>query len=85
MPGAIKMLQEFDAVLGGLLDIWDMENGLIFLTSDHGNMEDLSTKRHTMNLVPGLTIGRPTLRHAFTQSMKDISDVTPAIRRFLEV
>ncbi|HEX6305039.1 MAG TPA: hypothetical protein VFZ76_12675, partial [Anaerolineales bacterium] len=53
--------------------------GLIFLTSDHGNMEDLTTRRHTLNPVPGLVIGAQHLRDAFTPGLTDITAVTPSI------
>ena len=57
METAVALLQSVDEMLGGLLAAWDDEKGLILLTSDHGNMEDLSTRRHTMNPVPALIVG----------------------------
>jgi 2,3-bisphosphoglycerate-independent phosphoglycerate mutase len=69
--------------LDGLLQAWDDHSGLILLTSDHGNMEDLSTRRHTLNPVPGLLVGAPDLRRAFANGLGSISDVAPAIMRFL--
>ena len=47
-----SLLETLDTVFGSLLSTWDYENGLILLTSDHGNLEDLSTRRHTRNDVP---------------------------------
>jgi hypothetical protein len=85
MPAALNMLEEFDAVLGGLLEVWDETAGLILITSDHGNMEDLSTKRHTDNPVPGLVIGAPDIRRDFTHHLRDLTGVTPAALRFLGV
>ena len=82
MVSACSILETFDQVLDGLLDNWDDQAGLIFLTSDHGNMEDLSTRRHTSNPVPGLVIGAADLRRVFTDSLKDIVGVAPAILRF---
>jgi 2,3-bisphosphoglycerate-independent phosphoglycerate mutase len=79
MQQACRILETFDQVLAGLLDSWEDEDGLVFLTSDHGNMEDLSTRRHTLNPVPGLVIGTPHLRDAFTTTLTDISAVTPSI------
>lgn len=76
---AIDLLQGFDLVLGGLLDAWDDDNGLILITSDHGNLEDLSTRRHTLNPVPALVIGSEHLRNKFTKSLKSLSDVYSAI------
>jgi hypothetical protein len=82
MASACSILETFDGVLDGLLDSWDDQAGLIFITSDHGNMEDLSTRRHTSNPVPGLAIGAPGLRRAFTEALKDIAGVAPAILQF---
>jgi hypothetical protein len=77
--GAMELLESFDGVLGGLLEAWRDEEGLILITSDHGNLEDLSTRRHTGNDVPGLVIGGKALRAQFTKNLKTLADVTPAI------
>lgn len=66
MPAALALLEQFDAVLGALCAEWDMENDLIVLTSDHGNLEDLSTRRHTHNQVPLLLVGSSNAREAFS-------------------
>lgn len=76
------LLENFDAVLGGLLEVWDDEEGLILITSDHGNMENLSHRRHTDNPVPAIVIGAKTLRERFIRNLHDLSDVTPAILGF---
>ena len=49
LSDGIEILERFDAVLAGVLDIWDDDAGLVIIISDHGNMEDLSTRRHTLN------------------------------------
>jgi 2,3-bisphosphoglycerate-independent phosphoglycerate mutase len=67
MEEACALLESFDQVLGGLLDAWNDHEGLILLTSDHGNLEDLSTRRHTYNLVPALLIGALDLRRRWIQ------------------
>jgi len=81
MEEAVRILENFDGVLGGLLAAWDDQEGLILITSDHGNMEDLSTRRHTANPVPGLVIGAPHLRARFVEGLTDLAGVTPAILR----
>ena len=55
----------------------------MLVTSDHGNLEDLNTRRHTANPVPGLLIGAPELRRAFAARLHDLSDVAPSILEFL--
>ena len=57
MTQALALLASVDAMLGGLLDAWNDDEGLILITSDHGNMEDLSTRGHTMNPVPAVIVG----------------------------
>lgn len=78
METAIGLMETFDMVLGGLMEAWD-EEGLILVTSDHGNMEDLSTRKHTNANVPALVIGNKTARDEFTRDMKDLTDIAPAI------
>jgi 2,3-bisphosphoglycerate-independent phosphoglycerate mutase len=77
MENAINLMETFDDVLGGLVEDWD--DGLILITSDHGNMEDLSTRRHTDADVPALVIGNRSARDEFTHDMKDLTDIAPAI------
>jgi 2,3-bisphosphoglycerate-independent phosphoglycerate mutase len=77
MDTAVRLMETFDGVLAGLVEAW--EDGLILVTSDHGNMEDLSTRRHTDALVPALVIGDKTAREEFTRDMKALTDIAPAI------
>jgi 2,3-bisphosphoglycerate-independent phosphoglycerate mutase len=78
MDNAIHLMETFDGILGGLVETWD-DDGLILVTSDHGNMEDLSTRRHTDADVPALVIGNKSARDEFTRDMKDLTDIAPAI------
>jgi len=83
MTAAINLLESFDNVFGGLLEKWDDEHGLILLTSDHGNMENLSTRKHTANAVPVLVIGNAVARKKFTYQLKDLTDIAPRIFEIL--
>ena len=80
METAVELMETFDSVLSGLTEAWD-DNGLILVTSDHGNMEDLSTRKHTDADVPALVIGNRNARDNFTRDMKDLTDIAPAIWR----
>lgn len=84
MPWATRQLETFDSVLKGLLEAWQPEEGLIMLTSDHGNMEDLSTRKHTSADVPLLLFGNEKNRSAFKQ-VSDLADIAPAISNLLEL
>jgi 2,3-bisphosphoglycerate-independent phosphoglycerate mutase len=77
MDHAIALMETFDAVLGGLEGAW--EDGLILVTSDHGNMDDLSTRKHTPADVPAFVIGDKAARAEFTRDMKDLTHIAPAI------
>lgn len=73
---ARELLASFDQVLAGLIDDWHGEDKLIILTSDHGNIEDLRTRRHTLNPVPALLIGSHDIRNLFIHYM--YSSIYPA-------
>jgi len=79
MAAALALLDVLDQVLGGLLAAWDDRPGLILITSDHGNLEDLSIRGHTRNPVPALLIGPAELRAPFAAPLHDLTDVAPAI------
>jgi hypothetical protein len=83
MESAIQQLEVFDSVLQGLLETWAEEDGLIMLTSDHGNMEDLSTRKHTAAPVPCLMIGPLKARQAFGSGLNDLAGVAPRIEQIL--
>jgi bisphosphoglycerate-independent phosphoglycerate mutase (AlkP superfamily) len=82
MPAALNILQSLDQLLEGLLDTWDGTD-LVLFTSDHGNLEDLSTRRHTSNPVPALLIGPLSQRQVFSAGLTDLTGITPAILKLL--
>jgi hypothetical protein len=81
MDWAVEQLEIFDGVLESLVEAWNLEEDLILITSDHGNMEDLSTRRHTDARVPGLVIGKK--HKAFTAGLRDLTGIAPRIRDFI--
>jgi hypothetical protein len=78
---AHEVLSPLDRMLSGILERID-ENTLLLITSDHGNIEDLSTKVHTTNPVPLILHGKGHARMSELVKRhggKDLSCVTPAI------
>ncbi|MBI3733651.1 MAG: hypothetical protein HY259_09375 [Chloroflexi bacterium] len=75
------ILQQLDEFIGGILAQFDHEHALLLITSDHGNIEDSSTRRHTRNPVPALVVG--DRRDDLARSLRTLADVTPAILRLL--
>ena len=73
---AERVLRALDRFFAGLLDVFDERRDLLLVTSDHGNLEDLSVKGHTLNAVPLVAYGRGA--SAF-QDVRDLTDVTPAV------
>ncbi len=76
---AISVLERLDSFLMALIASISNDHTLL-LTSDHGNIEDLSTKTHTMNDVPLLVKGKNA--GAFSE-VRSLVDVTPAIMDYL--
>jgi hypothetical protein len=79
MPEAISLLENLDGVLAGITEAWEEQKGLVVISSDHGNLEDLSKRGHTSNPVPALLIGRVELRRRFGAQLKDLASFAPAI------
>jgi hypothetical protein len=76
---AVDLLESFDLVLGGLLDQWALDQDLIVLVSDHGNLEDQSARGHTLNTVPALIIGPEDPRALFARDLSDLTGFMHAI------
>ncbi len=71
---AVAILERFDGVMDGLLEAWP-EDALLIVSSDHGNMEDLGSRKHTENDVPTLIIGAG---HAtLADRVHSLADLTP--------
>jgi 2,3-bisphosphoglycerate-independent phosphoglycerate mutase len=79
MNWAVEQFKVFDEVLAGLCSQWKDEDGLILITSDHGNVEDLSTRRHTDAKVPGISIGSAEVRIMFNSGLNDLTGIHPHI------
>ena len=72
---ALHFLEQLDGFIEGVVEGRESQTSIV-MTSDHGNLEDLSTGAHTRNHVPLLVLG-PFADHA-TQ-LNSILDVTPSI------
>jgi 2,3-bisphosphoglycerate-independent phosphoglycerate mutase len=60
-----------------LLTTLDFKSSTVILTSDHGNVEDLSVRNHTLNPVPTIVWGRH--RERIAARIRSLTDITPAI------
>ena len=76
MNFAIKTIENLDRFLTQLVQ--NLKNKVtIIISSDHGNIENLSTNTHTKNKVPTIIIGKQKLD--LKKSINKITDITPAI------
>ena len=81
MKNAVDVLQRMDGFFAGILESFDHQNDILIFVSDHGNIEDLSTKSHTRNPIPLIVVGER--RKFFSDKIKKLTDVTPAIVSFV--
>ncbi len=77
----VGLLEMFDELMRGVLDTWQDDEGLVLVTSDHGNMEDLSHGKHTKNNVPTLIIGKE--KEAFAEGFGALTDFVPRMEKLL--
>ena len=77
----VALLERFDEVMAGILSVWNDNEGLVILCSDHGNMEEIGNRRHTCNDVPTVVIGQQ--RGLFDESFRTLADIAPRVLRAL--
>jgi phosphopentomutase len=80
MTWARMELLRVDRLLSALAD--ESKDTLIVVTSDHGNVEDLSTGSHTRAEVPLLACGPSDKREAadaFLRDAKSLRDLAPRL------
>lgn len=77
MAAARLVLTELASFIRQLLNTLDLDHITVILTSDHGNIEDLSSRNHTLHDVPTIIWGAQ--RERVASSIKSLVDITPAI------
>jgi 2,3-bisphosphoglycerate-independent phosphoglycerate mutase len=76
-PAARMIVQNLARMIRRVLDQIELNSTTMILTSDHGNIEDLSTRSHTLNLVPTIVWGAQNRNVA--GRITALTDITPAI------
>jgi 2,3-bisphosphoglycerate-independent phosphoglycerate mutase len=82
MGRASSEIFKIDWFLNTLLSSIDLGKHTVMLTSDHGNIEDLSVRTHTRNPVMTILWGRG--RNELKNKIHSLTDVTPSILWALE-
>lgn len=79
----VELLELFDGVMTGVTEAWNDDEGLVIITSDHGNMEHIGNRNHTENDIPTLVIGNA--KAAFADDFHDLTGYVPRMARLLDV
>jgi 2,3-bisphosphoglycerate-independent phosphoglycerate mutase len=79
---ALTLLNRLDRFLGTLSNGLVDNNLTLLVVSDHGNIEDLSVKTHTLNPVPTIVMGNDLSEF---KDIRSLLDIYPAILKFLKI
>jgi 2,3-bisphosphoglycerate-independent phosphoglycerate mutase len=77
MYAARSVLKNLANLIRELLARVDLSHTSVILTSDHGNIEDLSSRNHTLNAVPTIVWGAE--RDRIAARIKSLADIAPGI------
>lgn len=81
---AKRIVDLLDRFIATLADGAKEDETMLIVTSDHGNLEDLSTGDHTLNMVPALLIGSYKVRRRMAKKIFNLTDVLPAVLKILD-
>ncbi|MCG6169503.1 metalloenzyme [Leptospira sanjuanensis] len=80
---AEKYIGELESFLKGVTEALDPKSDQLIVTSDHGNLEDLTVDVHTVNQVPTILYGKYT--STLKEKIKAIVDIPMAIYDILGI
>ncbi len=58
MDKAVEVVANLDRFIGQLIELMNFDEDVLIITSDHGNLEDITVRTHTMNRVPVIVKGK---------------------------
>jgi 2,3-bisphosphoglycerate-independent phosphoglycerate mutase len=73
----LQLIKNLNLLVGSLLSRLDPQTDTLLLTSDHGNLEDSTTRAHTLNPVPLITWGNQS--DFLRDQINDLTDVSHSI------
>ncbi len=80
---AERIILDVEAFIDGILSEMDETKEQLIISSDHGNLEDLSTDVHTFNLVPTVLYGKYS--KDLEKQIHSLCDIVPAIYKILGI
>jgi 2,3-bisphosphoglycerate-independent phosphoglycerate mutase len=78
---SLRVLSMLDEFIAGILDRLDLERTLLLVISDHGNMEDWTTPKHTHNPALCLLVGAG--HETLATRLRSLQDITPFLTAIL--
>jgi len=81
---ASRVINILDRFIGTLTELIDPGEDMVLVCSDHGNLEDLRIRNHTLNEVPVLLVGNQKARELLNGSLNSLIDVLPLIKKLLK-
>lgn len=82
---AARVIGILDRFFGAAVERLNPRETLLVITSDHGNIEDLTHGSHTLNPVPALMIGAESVRRQIEPLLHDLTDLKGALEQVLEI
>jgi 2,3-bisphosphoglycerate-independent phosphoglycerate mutase len=90
LAAAVKAVEAVDACLGRLMTAVKKAGGVLFVTADHGNAEQMFDEtshqkhtQHTLNRVPALLFNAPAAVHSLADGK--LADVAPTLLSLMGV
>ncbi len=90
LAAAVKAVEAVDACLGRLMAAVKKAGGVLFVTADHGNAEQMFDEashqkhtQHTLNRVPALLFNAPAAIHSLADGK--LADVAPTLLSLMGV
>jgi len=78
---SLLILEQLDEFIGGIIEALDLSNSLLVILSDHGNFEDMSTPKHTLNPALGVLVGAG--HQDLAARLRSLQDVTPTLQAMM--
>ena len=80
----LDVLEQVDQFLRSVVENVDVNETLVLVASDHGNIEDWRTTEHTLNPAFLMAIGGDGMPAWAAERLRKITDVVPAIVELLD-
>lgn len=89
LPAAVKALEAVDECVGGIVETVRKMGGVVCITADHGNLEQMEDPKthtpytaHTTNPVPFIVVG---MEEGTTLEQGRLADIAPTLLHLLEL